>query len=134
MSGSSSPRNYLILIGDALVLGIVTIYGFSSHGTLGTAGQRMLTTFVPLLVAWILIAPHLRVFDRALLIDWRQLWRPFWSMVLAAPLAAFLRGALLASPILPVFVGVLGGVSAIALLAWRFVVWFVHSRRVRLHG
>jgi Protein of unknown function (DUF3054) len=134
MPDARSSRNYLLLVGDALVLGIVTMAGFASHGTLGTAGQRMLTTFIPLLVSWILIAPHLRVFDREQLGDWRQLWRPFWAMVLAAPMAAFLRGAMLGSPILPIFVVVLGGISALALLAWRVVVWFVQSRRDSRHG
>ena len=129
-----SSHNYLLLAGDALILGIVTVAGFASHGTLGTAGQRMLTTFLPLLIAWILIAPHLGVFNRELLADWRQLWRPFWAMILAAPLATFLRGAVLGSPILPIFVVVLGGISALALLAWRVVVWVVQSRKESRHG
>ena len=127
-------RNYLLLVGDALVLGIVTLAGFASHGTLGTAGERMLTTFLPLLLAWILIAPHLRVLDREQLADWRQLWRPFWAMILAAPMAAFLRGAVLGSPILPVFVVVLGGISAVSLFAWRFVLWLIQARRRSQHG
>lgn len=129
MPDATPSQKTLLLAGDALVLGLVTLFGFASHGTLGSAGQRMLTTFVPLVLAWILVAPHLRAFERERLADWRQLWRPFWAMVLAAPLAAFLRGAMLNSPILPIFVVVLGGVSAIALLAWRAIVWVVQSRR-----
>lgn len=109
----------ILLVGDVLTLALVTLFGFATHGTMTTAGGRMLTTFVPLLVAWLLVAPHLGAFNGALVGDWRQLWRPFWAMVLAAPLAAFLRGAWLNSPILPVFVVVLGGVSALGLLAWR---------------
>jgi hypothetical protein len=44
--------------GDILILGIVTLYGFATHGELAEAGmKRMLTTFLPLLlhgcwVAW----------------------------------------------------------------------------------
>ena len=134
MSVSPSARVYIILVGDALTLAIVTLFGFASHGTLDTAGSRMLTTFLPLMVAWLLVAPHLRVFDAELAVDAPQLWRPFWAMILAAPLAAWLRGAWLDAPILPVFVLVLGGIAALAILVWRGVFWFVVSRVVRQHG
>jgi hypothetical protein len=134
MAGSPASQNYLLLIGDALVLGIVTLYGFASHGTLSTAGHRILATFIPLLAAWFLIAPHLRLFDRQVISDWRQLWRPFWAMMLAAPMAAILRGLLLGSPLLPIFVVVLGGVSSLALLVWRLIVWAYVSRTGRAHG
>jgi hypothetical protein len=51
-------------------------------------------------------------------------------MVLAGPLAAWMRGVLLGNaPILPVFVVVLGGVSALALLAWRALYCFTFARR-----
>ena len=94
----------------------------------------MLTTFVPLVIAWLLIAPHLRVFQDAVTSDWKELWRPFWAMVLAAPLAAWLRGVWLDAPILPIFVVVLGGVSALALLAWRALYWVWRNRVGRSNG
>ena len=125
---------YYLIIGDILTLTIVTVIGFASHGTAGTAGSRMLTTFIPLLVAWLLIAPHLKVYDRDIVLDGRQLWRPFWAMVLAGPMAAWLRGMLLNSPILPVFVIILGGVSALAILAWRGLYWLIMTRMKRLDG
>jgi hypothetical protein len=134
MSVSPSARIYIILAGDVVTLAAVTLFGFASHGTLDTAGSRMLTTFLPLVVAWLLVAPHLRVFDAALAVDAHQLWRPFWAMVLAAPMAAWLRGAWLDAPILPVFVLVLGGIAALAILVWRGVFWFVISRVVSQHG
>jgi len=134
MSVSLSARIYIILVGDALTLAAVTLFGFASHGTLDTAGSRMLTTFLPLMVAWLLVAPHLRVFDPALAVDVHQLWRPFWAMVLAAPMAAWLRGAWLDAPILPVFVLVLGGIAALATLVWRGVFWLLVSRVGRRRG
>ena len=91
----------------------------------------MLTTYVPLCIAWLLVAPHLGVFDEARASDWRQLWRPFWAMVLAGPLAAWLRGAMLDAPIIPIFVVVIGGVSAASLLAWRAIYWLAVSRTKR---
>jgi hypothetical protein len=134
MINRSNLWRYYLIIGDILTLTIVTVFGFASHGTAGTAGSRMLTTFIPLLAAWFLIAPHLKVYDRDIALDGRQLWRPFWAMVLAGPMAAWLRGVLLNSPILPVFVVILGGVSALAILTWRGLYWLVMTRMKRSDG
>jgi hypothetical protein len=125
MKTSSLPA---LVIGDVLTLALVTVFGFASHNELGAPWARMLATFLPLLAAWLLVAPHLGVFDSDRTVDPRQLWRPFWAMVLAGPMAAWLRGVLLGQPILPVFVIVIGGVSAIALLAWRSLYGFAVSR------
>ncbi|MGB5845665.1 MAG: DUF3054 domain-containing protein [Anaerolineales bacterium] len=119
MQNLSNRERSALFIGDMLTLAIVTIIGFASHGTADTAGTRMLTTFLPLAAAWFLIAPHLKVYESQIVFDWRQLWRPFWSMVLAAPMAAWMRGMILNAPILPLFVIILGGVSAVGILAWR---------------
>lgn len=125
-------RERIILIfGDIITLGLVTIIGFASHGTAGTAGSRMLTTFIPLVVAWFLIAPFLRVYDPQVAGDWRQVWRPFWGMVLAAPMAAWMRGVILDAPILPLFVIILGGVSALGILLWR-VLFIAFVGRLKL--
>ncbi len=118
----------ILLAGDVLTLALTTVVGFASHGTAGSAGARMLTTFVPLVAAWFLVAPHLQVFDLQRAVDPRQLWRPFWAMVLAGPFAAWLRGAWLKAPILPLFVVILGGVSAYAILAWRALFWLLFRR------
>lgn len=123
-----------LLLGDVVSLGLVTLFGFASHGTLDTAGARILSTFIPLLAAWFLSAPFLGVYR----LDWvaqaRQLWRPVWTMILAAPFAAWLRAVWLGSVVLPVFVLVLGGVSAIAILVWRLIFWAVISRLGKADG
>lgn len=121
----------ILVAGDILVLLLVTIFGFATHGELGSAGLRMLTTFVPLVVAWVLVAPHLGVFDLEKSSQAGQLWRPFWAMVLAGPLAAWLRGTLLNTPIVPIFVVVLGGICAIALFLWRLLYWAVYAHRLQ---
>lgn len=117
-----------LIAGDIITLAIVTLIGFASHGTAGTAGTRMLTTFLPLTIAWFLVAPFLKVYHNEIVYDFRQLWRPFWATILAAPMAAFLRGLFLSSPILPLFVVILGGVSALAILLWRVIYWLVAVR------
>jgi hypothetical protein len=120
MNTTTIKKQHVILIaGDVITLTLVTVFGFASHGTVATAGTRMLATFIPLSIAWFLIAPHLGVFDLERAREARQLWRPFWAMILAAPLGAWMRGVWLKSPILPLFVVILGGVSALCLLAWR---------------
>ncbi|HEY5669429.1 MAG TPA: DUF3054 domain-containing protein [Anaerolineales bacterium] len=118
-----------VLAGDVITLALVTLAGFARHDELDNANFRMLTTFIPLVLAWLLVAPHLAVFDLQRLSDPRQLWRPFWAMVLGAPFAGWLRGVMLNSPVLPIFVFVLGGVSALALLAWRSAYWLIFARR-----
>ena len=124
----NSPTLWL-LIGDIFTLALVTIFGFASHNELGSAGARMLTTFIPLVVAWLLISPWLGVFNPAYATNPRQLWRPFWAMVLAGPMATWIRSVWLQSPVFPLFVVVLGGVSALALLVWRTIYWVVCSRK-----
>lgn len=119
----------VLIIGDVITISLVTGFGFATHGTLSSAGARLLTTFVPLLLAWFAVAPFLGAYDpgRALLA--RQIWRPFWSMVLAGPLAAWLRAVWLNAPILWVFVLVLGGFSALGILAWRALYLLLFARR-----
>lgn len=113
-------QNKALLAGDVLAIAVVTAAGFATHGTLGTAGTRMLTTFLPALLAWFLIAPYLGVYRPENTLEWRQLWRPFWAMILAAPLAAWLRGVMLGNAaIQPVFVAVMGLFSALGMLTWR---------------
>lgn len=118
-----------VLAGDIVILGLVTLYGFASHATLGSAGIRMLSTFVPLAAAWLLLAPHLGAFDSEKIRQPRQLWRPFWAMVLAGPMAAWLRGVMIGQPILPLFVVILGGIAALGLAAWRAVYCFAVNRK-----
>jgi hypothetical protein len=128
------PPMRVLLLGDTFVLALVTVFGFARHGEIGSAGLRTLTTFVPLWVSWVLIAPHLGVFKTPYSYEIRQLWRPFWAMILAAPFAAFLRGVLLNTPVQIVFVVVIGGVSALALSAWRLLFWYLQSRGKEPNG
>lgn len=121
-------RSYLFL-GDALALALVTLIGFASHGTLDTAGMRFFATYLPMLVSWLLVAPFMGVYDPSSFSEPSQLWRPFWSMILAAPLGAFFRGLWLSQSILPTFVLVMGGVSALGILVWRTTIWFLTTRK-----
>lgn len=111
----------ILVGGDILVIALVTLVGFATHGELGTAGARMLTTFLPLAAAWFLVAPFLGAYDLERMRQPSQLWRPIWSVILATPLATWMRGAWLNAPILPLFVLILAGVSALGILVWRAI-------------
>jgi hypothetical protein len=122
MSVTNKRALYFLILGDVLILALVTVFGFARHGEISSAGTRMLTTYLPLVVSWFLLAPFLGVYDLNRAAEFRQLWRPFYAMVLVSPFAAFLRALMLGNaPILPVFVVVLGGISSLAILAWRLL-------------
>ncbi len=128
MRQTSTPLPpWALLMGDALVLLAVTLAGFGSHNS-SLEGGRWLTTFVPLCIAWGLVSPWLGNYRPAVWTAPLQVWRALLAMVLAAPLAAFLRATLMNGAIIPIFVVALGGVSALSLMVWR-VVWAFLSRR-----
>jgi hypothetical protein len=120
---------WALLLGDGLVLLIVTAAGFANHNS-SLADGRWLTTFVPLLIAWGLISPWLGNYRPE---TWRspaQAWRALLAMVLAAPLAGFLRAVLLSGVVIPTFVVALGGVAALSLAAWRVIWAFIAAREL----
>ena len=127
-------RLIILAIVDVIVLALVTVYGFATHGTLQTAGQRLPATLLPVIIGWFLVAPFLGAYNLGHMQHWSQLWRPTYAMVLAAPLAAVLRGLALTLPIIPIFVVVLGGISALAILAWRAVYKLLFLRAREVHG
>ncbi len=120
----------LLMIGDLVAILIVTWIGFLSHyGNL--QGWRWLTTYLPVLVGWFVMAPWLGVYQADLAGDFRSVWRPALAAFLAAPLAATLRGLWLNAAILPIFVIVLGLTNALGMLIWRFI--WVGVQRWRMH-
>ena len=119
--------SWVLLAGDALVLLAVTLAGFGNHNS-SLAGGRWLTTFLPLVIAWGLVAPWLGNYSLRFLQQPTQAWRALLAMVLAAPIAAFLRAVLLNSMVIPIFVVALGGVAALSMAAWR-VVWALLAGR-----
>ncbi|RME86608.1 MAG: DUF3054 domain-containing protein [Anaerolineae bacterium] len=114
-----------LILGDVIAIAIVTVIGFASHGELGSASLwRLAATFFPLTLSWFLVAPWLGLFDPRTTAQARLLWRPAWAMLLAAPLAAFLRSLMLGGlPVLPLFVAVLGATSALGMSLWRALWW-----------
>lgn len=109
-----------LVIGDIIALAIITVIGFATHGETDLSFvPRMLTTFIPLLIGWFLIAPWLGLFARKYTDSTKQLWRPSLAMLLAAPMTAVLRAAMLNAAALPLFTIILGGSAALGMLVWR---------------
>jgi hypothetical protein len=129
MGTNRAIRRYLILWGgDVITLVIFTLVGFATHESLDAGPLRMLTTFIPLLIAWILVAVPAGVLRLETARDFRQIWRPAWAMLLAAPWAVILRGLLLNRPIAPIFALVLAGSGVLAILIWRALFCLIFTR------
>ena len=120
-----------LVIGDVIALAVITIVGFASHRETGFSFlPRMLSTFIPLVVSWFLIAPWLGLFNAQITSDFKQLWRPLLAMLLAAPMTAVLRATMLNSVALPLFTLILGGSAALGMLIWR-AIWHSLAYRKR---
>lgn len=120
---------WTLILGDVIALAIITIIGFASHGETDLSFlPRMLTTFIPLVVSWFLIAPWLGVFNPQITSNARQLWRPPLAMLLTAPMTAVLRATMLNGVALPLFTLILGGSAALGMLVWRWL-YFLWKRK-----
>ena len=121
-------QKYFLIFGDFLAIAIITFIGFATHNETDISFlPRMSVVFFPLAVAWFLIAPWLGLFQNEITHNARQLWRPVLSAIFATPLAAVLRGIILHVPIIPIFAVVLGATTALGMLLWRSI-WFWLTR------
>lgn len=122
-----------LITGDVIVLAIITVIGFVSHGETELSFlPRMLTSFIPLLIGWFLIAPWLGLFNSQVTSTPKQLWRPPLAMLLTAPIATVLRAALLHTAALPLFTLILGSSAALGMLIWRSVWSWISNYRLDL--
>lgn len=121
-----------LFIGDILVILLVTWIGFWTHNE-SVLNPRWLTTFLPVVIGWLAISPWLGLYRPEVFCSWKQIWRVALAAVLSAPLAAWLRGAVLNSAILPLFVLVMAATNAFGLMLWRLL-WTVIENRVARHG
>jgi len=124
-------NNKILILGDILTLLIVMLIGFATHGETGISFlPRMLTTFIPLLIGWFLLAPWFQLFNSEINSNPKQLWRPALTMLFTGPLAVVLRGLILNAPIIPIFAVVLSATSALGTMIWR-TAYFLLERRTR---
>jgi hypothetical protein len=120
---------FVLIVGDILTLAVVTWVGFATHGeTSLDLLPRMTTTLLPLLVSWFLIAPLLSLFSAGTTQNPRQLWRPVYAALLAAPLFGVLRAVMLNGVVLPLFVLIMGASAALGMLLWRAIFLLIQRR------
>jgi hypothetical protein len=122
MSRPHRSSDLILWIGDAIAYIVITLIGFSSHGTLQSAVfTRMPATLLPFYASWILLALWGDVLRGCVDQRWRWLLGSGISAGLAAPLAATLRSLWLGGPILPTFVLVMAVVSTLGIMLWRLL-------------
>lgn len=118
-----------LIVGDVFAMALVTFIGFATHGETDLSFlPRMLASFLPLTVAWFLLAPWLGLFQNETVSSSRGLWRAALAMLFAAPFAAILRGLWLNAPIIPIFAVVLASTSMLGMLLWRGL-WLLLARK-----
>jgi Protein of unknown function (DUF3054) len=119
----------ILILGDIITLLIVTLIGFATHGETSISFfPRMLTTFIPLIIAWFLLAPWFGLFNSEINSNPKQFWRPALTMLFAGPLAVLLRGLILNAPIIPIFAVVLSATSALGMIIWRMLYWLLNQK------
>lgn len=124
---STSTRS--LIAGDILAILFTTFIGFATHGeTSVSVLPRMAAAFFPLMIGWFLLSPFLGLFQHEITANPRQLWRPVLTMIFAAPLAVVLRGLILGAAIIPIFAVVLGATSALGMLVWRTIYFFLQRK------
>jgi hypothetical protein len=122
-----------LLIGDGLAILVVTWIGFLSHKE-SLLSPRWLTTLLPVAASWALVAPWLGNYRPDLTCNPRQSWwRAALAMLLAAPLAGFFRALMLDTLVVPIFVVVLGLISAVGMSVWRLAYALI-TRKEGNHG
>ena len=113
-------KKSILIIGDILAIAITTLIGFATHRELKSEFfPRMAAALIPLTIAWFLLAPWLGLFQSEITSNPKQLLRPMLAMIFAAPLAGVLRGLILQSDIVPIFIIVFGATSALGMVIWR---------------
>jgi hypothetical protein len=125
-----TKKNWILYAGDALSIAALTLIGFATHGETDVSfAPRMAALYFPLSVSWFLLAPSLGLFQKEIISNPGQLWRPVLAMIFAAPLAAVLRGFILHAPVIPVFAAVLAGTSALGIVIWRLIWYWLAGKR-----
>ncbi|GAP15502.1 hypothetical protein LARV_03291 [Longilinea arvoryzae] len=117
-----------LVIGDGLVVLAITLFGFESHNQ-SLTGLRWMSTFLPVVLAWGLIAPWFGLYQPQVVNRPWQVWRILPTLILATPLAVFLRSLWLGRPIIWVFALVLGGILMLAFFIWRLIWAFASGRQ-----
>ena len=115
-------KNRLTIVGDLLAILVLTLIGFASHNELTLSFiPRMGITFFSMAISWFVIAPWFGLFEGERSSRLGLYWRIVIAALYASTMAASLRGLLLGTAILPIFIAVLAGTTALGMVLWRWV-------------
>ncbi len=122
------PQSFL-LTDDAIVIFIVTLLGIRFHETDPSLFARLPYTLLPFLAAWFFFAATLRLYDAVTASAWNQFWRIPVAAALAAPIGASVRALWLGTPVVPIFVIVMGTAIILGILISRSVFILAFGKR-----
>ncbi len=124
----------LLLIDDAIAILVVTLIGLGFHQMEAVIWDRLAFTFIPSYFIWVLAAAALQLYNPARVGDWTQLWRVPLAAAIAALPAAVLRSLWQGTPLVPVFVLVMGLAISVGLLISRGLYILSFGRNWRQYG
>ena len=124
----------LLLIDDAVAIFVVTMIGLGFHQMEAVLWDRVPFTFIPFYATWVLAAAALQLYNPARAGDWTQLWRVPLAAAIAALPATALRALWLGTPLVPVFVLVMGLAVFLGLLISRGLYIISFGRLWRQNG
>ena len=127
MASHYKQINKILLLGDWLVLFLVTLLGFFNHNQQFQL-WRYLATALPLCLAWFFSAPVFGLFSSDHLSPSSSWWRIIWAVSLSTPLALLIRALLLASSVQVSFALVMILISTFSIIIWRLI-WFKFIKR-----
>jgi hypothetical protein len=112
---------FVLLVDDAIAIFAITFLGLNFHQMDAALFERLPFTAIPYFVAWAIAAAALRLYNPEIATKPAQLWRVLVAAVVASLPAAALRSLWLGTPLVPIFVVVMGGIVAVGLLVTRSI-------------
>lgn len=124
-------KTIILILGDIITFAIVTWIGFISHGESDTSYlPRFFAALIPLLIAWFGFTRWVGLLHEEIVIEPKNLICIPLAMLFVIPLAAFLRGLILNSPIQPSFVIAFYATNTVGMLIWRAIYIFIAKRTI----
>lgn len=112
---------FVLLVDDAIAIFAITFLGLSFHQMDAVLFERLPFTAIPYFIAWAIAAAALQLYNPDLATRPAHLWRVPVAAAVAALPAAALRSLWLGTPLVPIFVVVMGAIVAVGLLVTRSI-------------
>jgi hypothetical protein len=119
----------VLLVDDAVAIFVVTFLGLSFHQMDAVLFERLPHTFIPYFVTWVIAAAGLQLYSNSVATQPSQLWRVPVGAAIAALPAAALRSLWLGTPLVPMFVLIMGVTVAVGLLLTRSIYAFIFGKQ-----